>query len=437
MLHRVRIPLIFLLVVAALLIVLRGVWSADADAPSPTATAAEAALDARDAGDSQPPDRPPIPADHWLVGTSNVADVYPAEIAPEAPRELIAEHGPAYLERIGETRVMHLKGSYYDMGFQHGTLVKDEVQLGARLMKVIGTFAWKKDFDASLREAWERTSPHIPDKYKQEMQGIADASGLPLEDVQGFSIWPELFHCSGFAVWGKATADGALLHGRVLDYMREVGLNKWALLIIQEPDGANAFVNVSYSGFLGSVTGMNVKQIGVGEMGGGGAEKWDGFPMSLLVREILESANTLEDAQRIMTEAPRTCQYYYVISDAKADDGRGSAVGVAAEPNTIQFIGPNEYHDLLPRPVVDTVLLSAGGRYNCLVDRVQKMYGKITPQIALDVMARGVSMKSNMHNALFKPATLEIWVAHCTQQIPSCNRPYVHYDVKELMANRP
>ena len=361
MLDRVRIPLISV-AFATLLIVPRPAWTADADGPSPTATAAETALDARDARDSELPARPPIPADHWLAGTSDVDDMYPAELAPEAPRELIAEHGPAYIERIGETRVMHLKGSYYDMGFQHGTLVKDEVRKGAQLMKLIGKMAWKKDFDVSLREAWERTSPHIPEKYKQEMQGIADASGLPLEDVQGFSIWPELFHCSGFAVWGKATADGALLHGRVLDYMREVGMNKWALLIIQEPDGANAFVNVSYSGFLGSVTGMNVKQIGVGEMGGGGAEKWDGLPMSLLVREILESADTLEDAQRIMTEAPRTCQYYYVISDAKADDGRGAAVGVAAEPDMIQFIGPNEHHALLPRPVEEAVLLSAGGR---------------------------------------------------------------------------
>jgi hypothetical protein len=81
--------------------------------------------------------------------------------------------------------------------------------------------------------------------------------------------------------------------------------------------------------------------------------------------------------------------------------------------------------------------MSAGGRYMCLADRVEKMYGKITPQVALDIMARGVAMKSNMHDALFKPATLEMWVANSTVEHPACNLPYTHYDLNTLMAERP
>lgn len=383
------------------------------------------------------PEAPALPQDHWLVGTSDLPDMVPAFVAPTAPRTLIAEHGPAYLEQIGETRVLHLKGSYYEMGFQHGTLVKDDIVAAATLISTIGPLAWKGDYAASIREAWERTSPFIPDKYKEEMQGMADATGLDIDVVREFSIFPELFHCSGFAFWGKATADDALLHGRVLDYMRDVGLDRWALLIIQEPEGANAFVNVAYAGMIGSVTGMNVKQVALGEMGGKGAEKWDGMPMTFLMRECLERADTLADARRIMEDTPRTCQYYYVISDAKADKGRGGAVGVAAEVESIAFIGPNEAHPQLPRAFEDAVLLSAGDRYNCLADRVEKMYGEITPQIALDIMARGVAMKSNMHNALFKPATLELWVANSTMESPASNRPYVHYDIRALMASKP
>lgn len=378
-----------------------------------------------------------VPADHWLAGTSDVPDMVPATIAADAPRKLLAESGPAYLEQIGDTRVLHLKGSYHDMGVQHGTLLKDDIVSGASLIYAIGAAAWKKDFATSLQDAWNRTSPFIPDKFKQEIQGMAEATGLPLEQVQGFTIFPELFHCSGFAMWGKATADGSLYHGRVLDYMRDAGLDRWALLIVQEPEGANAFVNVGYAGTIGSVTGMNVQQIGIGEMGGGGGEQWDGVPMTLLVRDCLERANTLEDVRRIMTESKRTCQYFYVISDAKADNGRGSALGVAAEPGEIVFIGPNESNPRLPRPVEDAVLLSADERYNCLVDRVQKMYGKITPPIALDVMARGVAMTSNMHDALFKPKTLELWVANSTVEQPACNRPYTHYDLNQLIKEKP
>ena len=65
------------------------------------------------------------------------------------------------------------------------------------------------------------------------------------------------------------------------------------------------------------------------------------------------------------------------------------------------------------------------------------MYGKITPEIALDIMARGVAMKSNMHDALFKPATLELWVTHSTVEEPACNRPYTYYNLQELINARP
>ena len=406
----------------------------EAMAISETAVRTEAALEA-EAADA--PLERELPEDHWLVGTSDVEDMLDAYIAPEVPREVIAEYGPARLERMGDDRILFLSGSHYDMGYQHGTLMKEEILEAAQLIRTVGTFAWSGDYSVSIREAWERTSPFIPERYKEEIQGVADATGLTVEEVQDFTIFPELFHCSGFAIWGNATADGTLYHGRVLDYMRDIGLDKYAVILIQQPEGYNAFVNVGYAGMLGSVTGMNDQHVAIGEMGGSDPEQWDGMPMTLLVRECLELGDTLEDVRRIMEETPRTCQFYYVISDSKADDGRGYALGVAADSNSIQFIGPNEHHPQLPRPVEDAVLLSADDRYQCLVDRVEKMFGQFTHQEALDLMARGVAMRSNMHNALFKPETLEFWVANSTVREPASNRPYRHYNLAELLAEHP
>lgn len=405
-----------------------------AAAPTPTsATAAQS--EAKLAPQAAAPGS--LPPDHWLVGTSPVEDMVPATIAESAPRTLIAEHGPAYLERVGITRVLHLKGTPYEMGLQHGALLKDEINEGAALLKLVGNAALKEKYAVTLREAWQRTSPFIPDKYKEEIRGLSESTGIPLEDVQDFTIFPELFHCSGFAFWGKATADGALLHGRVLDYMRDAGMDKFALIIVHEPSEGHATVNIAYSGMLGSVTGMNAEHVCIGEMGGRGEGKWDGMPMSILLREALETCGTLDAAKEFFAKTKRTCQYYYVISDSKANNGVGSAVGVAAEPDSIQFVDPNQAVPQLPRPVEDAVLLSADERYNCLVDRVQKQYGKITPQIALDVMARGVAMKSNMHDVLFKPATLEFWVANSTIDAPACNLPYTHHNLDTLMKEKP
>ena len=45
--------------------------------------------------------------------------------------------------------------------------------------------------------------------------------------------------------------------------------------------------------------------------------------MAELVREVMEKANTLDEAVEIMRKGPRTCEYYYVISDAKIQQRGG------------------------------------------------------------------------------------------------------------------
>ena len=81
--------------------------------------------------------------------------------------------------------------------------------------------------------------------------------------------------------------------------------------------------------------------------------------MPELVREVMAKANTLDEAVEIMRKGPRTCEYYYVISDANTT----RAVGIAATPDKFQTIKPGESHPLLPHPVQDAVLMSAGDRY--------------------------------------------------------------------------
>ena len=87
---------------------------------------------------------------------------------------------------------------------------------------------------------------------------------------------------SGFAVSGKATTDGTLYHGRVLDYMTEIGLQDSAAAFVIAPEGRIPFVTVGYAGFTGSVSGMNARGISLGEMGGRGEGQWDGVPMATL-----------------------------------------------------------------------------------------------------------------------------------------------------------
>jgi len=66
------------------------------------------------------------------------------------------------------------------------------------------------------------------------------------------------------------------------------------------------------------------------------------------------------------------------------------------------------------------------------MDRVDERYGKIDEGALIEMVKRPVSMKSNLHVAIFKPETLEVWVAVAgSDGTPACNQPYHHYRLGE------
>lgn len=348
-------------------------------------------------------------------------------------RRVVAREGQGRLEIVDGTRVLFLKGTPEQMGEEQGTLLKKQVHdLVEDILYGVGvgsSFEKGRWFFGEIESAQQRLTPFMDPRYFREMDALADASGLPREEVRLANFFPELFHCSGFALFGKATVGGRLYHGRILDYLRGMGLEQNAVVMVFQPDQGNAWVNIGYAGFIGSVTAMNEKHLAIGEMGGRGQGHWDGKPMAELVREVMEKANTLDEAVEIMRKGPRTCEYYFVISDAKSN----RAVGIAATPDTFETIWPGHSHPKLPHAIPDAVLMSAGDRYEELARRVQANYGKFTPESARDLMKRPVCMTSNIHSALFEPGTLDFWVANADSANPAAHTRYTHYNLGELL----
>jgi hypothetical protein len=362
-------------------------------------------------------------------------------IAHSAHAETVAHCGKGWLERVDGYPVLHLKGTPYEMGFQHGTLLKDDAQKNLRyLLEVkgdaeaveVGPLRLKPQ--QAIETIIKVQKPFVPSKYFEELRGLADGADLPLGDVQVANFIPELFHCSGFAVMDSATKDGTLYHGRVLDYAIDWKLQEHAVLVVAEPADGIPFVNVTYAGFIGSVTGMNARHVSIGEMGGGGLGHWEGVPMAFLVREVLERAADLDAAISIFRDNPRTCQYFYVIADAKTN----RAVGMEASWNKFEIIRPGAHHALLPEPVKDAVLLSAGDRYEELVRRVKAGHGEFTAETAIRLMDRPVAMKSNLHNVLFEPRTTRFWVANAGKdKQPAAEREYHGFNLNDLLSRKP
>ncbi len=360
--------------------------------------------------------------------------------AVPAEAETIARCGEGWLERIDGYPVLHVKGTPFEMGYQHGALLKESVRENLKNVLESKRLAAIDLGPIKFQPRWVIDSiviaqaSHVPSWYTEELAGVAAGAGLDVRDVAAANFLPELFHCSGFAVMNSASADGTLYHGRILDYACDWHLQDHAVLIVAQPAGGIPFVNVSFAGFIGSVTGMNAQHVSIGEMGGKGLGHWDGTPMAVLVRQTLQQAGDLEAAVDVFHKATRTCQYFYVIADGKTN----RAFGLEASWDNFETIEPGKSHPLLPNPVKDCVLLSAGSRYDELARRAKDGYGIIDAAAARKLMDTPVAGRSNLHCVLFEPASTKFWVANASSDgKPAADQPYHAFQLSELLNRKP
>jgi hypothetical protein len=358
-----------------------------------------------------------------------------------AETKTLARCGAGFLEEVGGYRVLHVEGNPYEMGYQHGALLRADIRESVRFLFDVKAKEVKLELGGVtvldpkrvIKGIVAQQRKYTPERFFDEMRGIADGSGVDVEEIVIANFIPELFHCSGFAISGSATKDGTLYHGRILDYGCDWRLQEHAVLSIAKPRGKIPFVNVTYAGFVGSVTGMNAERVSIGEMGGRGMGHWDGVPMAFLVRMVLEEADTLDRGISIFRDNPRTCEYYFVIADGET----GKAVGMEASWNTFGVVRMGESHPRLPHALKDAVVLSAGDRYNELVRRVEKGLGTFDAESARHLMDRPVAMKSNLHSVLFDTTTTRFWVANASKDgKPASEQPYHAFQLRALLKHQ-
>lgn len=353
--------------------------------------------------------------------------------ATDTPRIVARDPaGHGLLCRSQGKTVLLVEGTPKTMGAAHGTLLREPAgKLTEKVLYLVGCLdsiqngVWALD---RMEEIQRRTLPHIPKRFLTECDALAEAAGISQRDARYANLFPERFHCSGVAVRGKATRDGRVLHARVLDYIRDINLQSAATVTVFMPEDHQNWMSLGYAGFVGTVTAINEKGLAVGEMGGRGEGDWDGVPMSFLLRDIMERATTAEEALDILRGAPRTCEYYYVLSDKSRQ-----VAGVHCDPRQMTVLRPGMQHPQLPTVPEDTVLISGPGRAEELSRRIHQHYGEIDVPRLMDIIKRPVAMNSNLHNAIFAPETYDMWCADAGKHTVACDEPYAHFNLKRLI----
>ncbi len=365
-----------------------------------------------------------------ICGSSLVHEARADDKLPEL--KLVARSGGGLLCTSQGKQILIIAGTPRQMGKAHGTLMKKQARgLVEKTLYVVGaaeTIQSGRWFMDRMAEIERRAGPHVPQRFVVECDALSQAAGISIRDGRYANLFPERFHCTGVAVRGKASAGGRVMHARVLDYMRDINLQAGAAVIVFMPQGYNKWMTLSYAGFIGTVTAMNEHGLAVGEMGGRGLGDWDGMPMSLLLRDVMERAKTVGEAMKIIEETPRTCEYYYVLSDKNRN-----IVGLHCTADKVEVMRPGRQHPLLPTVPEDTVLISGPDRAQVLSRRLLRHYGKIDAATMIEIIKRPVAMSSNLHNAVFLPETLDMWVADAGRHTVACDEPYARCNLAQLI----
>lgn len=245
----------------------------------------------------------------------------------------VSTTGEGWLEKRDGISILHIGGSYYDMGYQHGYLLKDLIPINLRAQL---SYFEENDYPYSrILQTYYDMNDTLPSQFYEEMQGMADGSGLPFEDIAVLNTIPAIFNLAGMgsccelSLWGPITVNGEMYHIRGWDWTLKIkdpvtgtAFQDTQILIVRDPDNAYASIYPEFAGHIFAWGGFNEKGIAIGETT---CRTYDStldgsISSAFRMRMVLDQASTAQQAVDIMSNN-RGCGWNFVISDANTPQG--------------------------------------------------------------------------------------------------------------------
>ncbi len=395
-----------------------------------------------------------------------------------AERELSLERSGGTLDRRKGVYIAQLRGSYAEMGRQHGELALavcgDVVPqyMGQIIRKLVAhaipSFAAPI---AGLLKGWFhlRNRGELDGDMRAHLHALANAYGQdPLAAERLFFV-PDIVHylagrsfaslapppaCSAFFACGNATKDGKLIIGRNFDFFGRGVWNANNAVIVMHPDHGQRFcwlgalgVSASGQGFNenGLVVGLHTKFIRDVQTGG--------VPLFKLVHDVLAGCKTLDEAIARITAKPRICGLSLFVTDTKARTA--AAIGFSARhfevvrPENGVLVRTNHYTtgdmirlEVAPHPWRD----NSHGRFQRVTELLEEKRGALTaadvPAILSDcvdpfeqrkrVTGSIVAAAHNAQSLVMSPDDDTLWLAN--GDYPVCHSgSYLGFRVSALL----
>ncbi len=374
---------------------------------------------------------------------------------------------------------LYVNGDPYELGLKTGSLTRELFQRQEHIfVDKIDDLVPSKAKQKLLRKflAWfnRKMYLNIDEQYKAEIYGISryasadlDFIAAPYPRVLYFHGAHDIGHalqdlalvgCSSFAAWGDHSENGKLIIARNFDFYAGDEFAKHKIIAFVAPDKGHKFMSVTWGGMIGVVSGMNDQGLTVTI--NAGKSKFPlvaKTPISLVTREILQYASTIDEAIAIAKKREVFVSESIFVGSAK--DKKAALIEVSPEnfgvyevENTNQLVCSNHFQSAAYAD--DTrnqkQIMESHSKYR--FDRMAELLDenpKITPKIAVNILRdkKGLDEKPigygnekalnqllAHHGIVFQPEDLLVWVSSNPYQLGE----FVAYDLKEVFqkANR-
>ena len=263
-----------------------------------------------------------------------------------------------------------------------------------------------------------------------------------------------LVGCSSFASWGENSADTSLIIGRNFDFYVGDNFAKNKQVAFYNPEKGYKFASVGWPGMTGVLSGMNETGLTVTiNAAKSNMPTASATPISILTREILQYASTIDEAYTIAKKRKTFVSESILIGSAK--DGRAAIIEKSPEKialftgNGHQLICTNHYqseafsHD--ERNLENIRTSDSQYRFNRL-DELLKENSPIDANKAAAILRNrkglhdadlGLTNEMAMnqfiahHSVIFEPGKRLMWVSTSPWQ---CGK-YVAYDLNKIFSD--